>query len=240
MTTQLSCMKSTSEFPQVTAAAHEFEGIAEMHMIKICHTISKVRGDKGHNSRQLISTHLYVHLIHDHIHSEKTGLKCLWTYHTSKYSNNLAQTTTLKSGLKALLTQSVKTITVQPGPSCSILPGRHINAAILNHVSWRTSNDYWAPAYFNINSLEAGIGGREVEGESAAAGRILSALWLRPLCFIEAIFQCLLWQHLRLLNCRLQGKSERGREKVRERESDHVRKKRREDRWRLERERKND
>lgn len=68
-----------------------------------------------------------------------------------------------KTGLKALLTQSAKTITVQPGPSRSILPGRHIKAAILNHVSRRTSNDYWAPAYFNINSLEAGIGGREEE-----------------------------------------------------------------------------
>lgn len=149
-----------------------------------------------------------------------------------------------RSGLKALLTQSAKTITVQPGPSRSILPGRHIKAAILNHVSRRTSNDYWAPAYFNINSLEAGIGGSAERGgvKSAAAGRILGALWLRPLCFIEAIFQCLLWQHLRLLNCGLQGKSERGREKVggKRRERDHGSKKRGKDRWRLERQRKND
>ncbi len=153
--------------------------------------------------------------------------------------------------VKHFLTQSAKTITVQPGPSRSILSVRHIKAAILNHVSRRTSNDYWAPAYFNINSLEAGIGGgasREGGGvKSAAAGRILGALWLRPLCFIEAIFQCLLWQHLRLLNCGLQGKSERGREKAggegrerKEEERDHGSKKRRKDRWRLERERKND
>lgn len=47
-----------------------------------------------------------------------------------------------------------------------------------------------------------------------------------------------------LLNCGLQGKSERGRERVgrmeRERERDHGREKRGKDRWRLERERKND
>lgn len=115
---------------------------------------------------------------------------------------------------KAGLTQSVKTVRC-PATS-SILAGRHIKAAILNHISRRTSNDYWAPAYFNINSLEAGIGGRRrrrrmgVSGKSAAAGRIRGALWLRPLCFIEAIFQCLFWQHLRLLNCGLQGTSERG------------------------------
>lgn len=51
---------------------------------------------------------------------------------------------------------------------------------------------------------------------------------------------------MRLLNCGLQGKSERGREKVGEKETeregggDHGRKKRGKDRWRLERERKND
>lgn len=114
---------------------------------------------------------------------------------------------------EALLTQSAKTVTIQPCLSRSTLPGRHTKAAILNHVSRRTSNDYWASAYFNINSLEAGIVGGWGQ-KSAAAGRILGALWLRPLCFIEAIFQCLLWQHLRLLNCRLQGKSKRGREEV--------------------------
>lgn len=72
--------------------------------------------------------------------------------------------------------------------------------------------------------------------KSAAAGRILGALWLRPLCFIEAIFQCLHWQHLRLLNCSLQGKTERETKqeerKKREGARDHGRRKER-----LERER---
>lgn len=203
--------------------------------------------DKEHESPELISLNL-----RDHNHTKRTFLKFLalpifYPFKTKPRNNNTPVVTYQPSQgvvLKHFWTQWAKTITVQPGPSCSILPGRHIKAAILNHVSRRTSNDYWAPAYFNINSLEAGIGGSEEGVKSAAAGRILGALWLRPLCFIEAIFQCLLWQHLRLLNCGLQGKSEGGREKVggkeRKRERDHRSKKRGKDRWRLERERKND
>lgn len=96
------------------------------------------------------------------LHVQKAGRK------TS--AGNLSSPT--KSGLKAFLAQSVKTITVQPGPSRSISPGRHIKAAILNHVSRRSSNDYWAPAYFNINSLEAGIeGGWEGGGREISSSR---------------------------------------------------------------------
>lgn len=46
---------------------------------------------------------------------------------------------------------------VRPCPSRSILSSGCVKAAILNHVSRRTSNEYWASAYFNINSLEVGI-----------------------------------------------------------------------------------
>lgn len=143
-----------------------FEDMTERHIITECHTIAKACYTESTNNES--TWHMAITTQRKHCWNLKhfpafpylKRNKTSQQQYCSKNScGNLLPSP--RSGLKALLTQSAKTITVQPCLSRPILPGRHIKAAILNHVSRRTSNDYWASAYFNINSLEAGIVGSE-------------------------------------------------------------------------------
>lgn len=106
----------------------------------------------------------------------------------------------------------------------SILPGRHIKAAILNHVSRHTSNDYWAPAYFNINSLEAGIAGRGRGGEISGSRENPQCTLIKAVMFYRSHFSMPPLTALEVIKLQASRKEwERERQSMREEKRDRER-----------------